>query len=95
VGSKLHLLTDGHGHPLEVAVSAGQAHESRYTLPLLDQGAVRRPRGLIRRRPRQLAGGKGYSYPPLRRGLRPRGRPPGIPPRAHQRPRGQFRAPRL
>jgi transposase len=51
--TKLHLVTDGTGLPLAVALSAGQAHESRYATPLLD--SVRVPRhapGRPRRGPR-------------------------------------------
>jgi transposase len=69
--TKLHLVTDGTGLPLAVALSAGQAHESRYATPLLD--SVRVPRqapGRPRRRPAALAGDKGYSYPAIRAWLR-------------------------
>ena len=57
--------------PLAVALSAGQAHESRYVAPVLD--AVRIPRrtpGRPRRRPHTVAGDKGYSYPHIRQWLR-------------------------
>jgi transposase len=40
--TKLHLVTDGHGLPLAVALSAGQAHESVHATRVLD--AVRVPR---------------------------------------------------
>jgi transposase len=69
--TKLHLVTDGTGLPLAVALSAGQVHESKYVEPMLN--AVRIPRragGRERRRPRTLAGDKGYSYPHIRRWLR-------------------------
>ncbi len=69
--TKLHLVTDGTGLPLAVALSAGQAHESRYATPLLD--AVDVPRhvpGRPRRRPAAVAGDKGYSYPAIRAWLR-------------------------
>ena len=71
--TKLHLVTDGSGLPLAVALSAGQAHESQYVEPVLN--AVRIPRrtgtgGRARRRPRTVAGDKGYSYPHIRRWLR-------------------------
>ncbi len=54
-----------------MALSAGQAHESRYVAPVLD--AVRIPRrtpGRPRRRPHTVAGDKGYSYPHIRQWLR-------------------------
>ena len=69
--TKLHLVTDGTGLPLAVALSAGQAHESRYLEQVLD--AVHLPPrtgGRRRRRPGALAGDKGYSYPRIRQWLR-------------------------
>lgn len=62
-GSKIHLLTDGHGLPLEVLVSAGQRHESCFFEPLLE--------GLLAqgRMPKYLLGDKGYSAPRIRRWL--------------------------
>jgi transposase len=47
-------------------------------------------RGQLRRRPRQLAGDKGYSYPHLRRALRRRHIRPVIPARANQPPLRHF-----
>lgn len=38
----LHLVTDGSGLPLAVALSAGQAHESRYVEPVLDAVCISR-----------------------------------------------------
>jgi transposase len=71
--TKLHLVTDGTGLPLAVALSAGQAHESQYVKQLLDAVHVpRRTRGRRRKRPRALAGDKGYSYPMIRAWLRQR-----------------------
>ena len=69
--TKLHLVTDGTGLPLAIALSAGQAHESRYAAQVLD--AVYVPRhapGRPRRRPAALAGDEGYSYPAIRAWLR-------------------------
>ena len=71
--TKIHLLTDGTGLPLHAAVSAGQAHESKYVEPVLDRVRIRRCRpGRPRRRPGRLAGDKGYSYPRVRAALRRR-----------------------
>lgn len=69
-GTKLHLVTDGHGLPLAVVVSPGQAHESQFVAPVLD--AVRIARvgpGRPRQRPEAIAGDKGYSYGSIRRWL--------------------------
>ncbi len=69
--TKLHLVTDGTGLPLAVALSAGQAHESRYVEQVLDAVHIPRRRGGRRRqRPRARAGDKGYSYAHIRRWLR-------------------------
>ncbi len=37
ISSKIHILCDGQGHPLDVVVTAGQAHESTALDTLLDQ----------------------------------------------------------
>jgi transposase len=68
-----------------VALSAGQAHESRYAAQVLD--AVCIPRGSAgrpRRRPAALAGDKGYSYPGIRAWLRRYGVRAVIPERRDQ-----------
>jgi transposase len=51
-------------------VTAGQRHESTQSEAVLGAVRVPRPVGRPRRRPRRLAGDKGYSYPRIRRGLR-------------------------
>lgn len=83
--TKLHLVTDGAGLPLAVALSAGQAHESQHATRVLDAVRIphRRP-GRPRRRPAALAGDKGYSYPTIRRWLRCHGVQAVIPERADQ-----------
>lgn len=69
----IHLLTDGGGLPLGAEIRAGQAHESRYVEPVLDAVRIRRAhRGRPRRRPRRLAGDKGYSLPTVRASLKRR-----------------------
>lgn len=83
--TKLHLVPDGHGLPLAVALSAGQAHESVHATRVLE--AVRVPRrrpGRPRRRPSALAGDKCYSYPTIRHWLRRHGVQAVIPERADQ-----------
>ncbi len=86
-GTKLSLVTDGRGLPLAFAVAAGQTHESKHLEPVLE--AVRVPRsgrGRPRRRPRRLAGDKGYSYLRVREYLRGRGIGAVIPRRKDQNP---------
>lgn len=46
-------------------LSAGQAHESCYLEPVMNAVKIGR-----RKRPKKLAGDKGYSYPKVRRWLR-------------------------
>ena len=90
-GTKLHLIVDGHGIPLSVGISAGQAHESKHVEPVLEGIRLVRPgRGRPRRRPRRLAGDQGYSYPRVRRYLRRRGIVAVIPTRKDQRPNPRF-----
>ncbi len=73
-GTKFHLASDANGVPLAVEVSAGQAHESKSFVDVLD--AVRIPGlgpGRPRKRPSAIAGDKGYSYEWIRDWLRVRG----------------------
>jgi transposase len=72
-GSKIHLLTDGRGLPLEVLVSAGQRHESCFFEPLLERLLAQG------RKPKHLLGDKGYSAPRIRGWLAERSIMPVIP----------------
>jgi transposase len=90
-GTKLHLIVDGRGLPLAATLSAGQAHESKHLEPVLEAVRLSRPRrGRRRRRPRRLAGDKGYSYARIRRYLRRRGIMAVIPTRKDQRRNPHF-----
>ena len=60
-------------------LTAGQAHESKSAEPLVDAVRVGR-----RRRPKRVAGDKGYSYKFVRRMLRRRRVRPVIPTRSDQ-----------
>jgi transposase len=84
--SKFHLLTDGNGLPLAVEVSAGQQHDSTMFEATLEAfvGIPRRV-GRPRRRPRRVAGDKGYSYQWIRDWLRAHGMGAVIPQRDDQR----------
>ena len=69
-GTKIHLRAEGGGKPMAFVLSGGERHESLYVEALLTQGRVRRVgRGRPRARPAQLVGGRGYSYPHVRRAL--------------------------
>jgi transposase len=86
------MVTDGNGVLLAVGAAAGQAHESKQLEPVL--GAVRLKRsgrGRPRRRPKRLAGDKGYSHRFVREYLRRRGIGAVIPRRKDQPRRGPDR----
>ncbi len=84
-GTKLHLLCDARGTPLAAALTAGQAHECKSAEALVDAARIGR-----RRRPRRVAGDKGYSYAFVRAMLRKRRIEPLIPTRADQPPDPAF-----
>jgi transposase len=84
-GSKIHLVCDGQGLPMAVTVTAGQRHESTQFEAVMGQVRVPRAKGRPRRRPKKLAGDKGYSYRRIRRHLRRRGIKAVIPTRKDQR----------
>jgi transposase len=71
-GSKIHLLTDGHGLPLAVVLSGGNRHESCYLEELVLAGY----RG---RWPLWLLGDRGYSAPRIRLWLEQHGIRPVVP----------------
>ena len=80
------MRAEGGGKPIAFVASPGQHHECRYAAALLDRGAVKRPGpGRPRRRPKRVAGDKGYSYPHVRHDLRRRGIGAVIPTRSDQR----------
>jgi transposase len=60
--TKIHLLCDGHGHPLHFHLTAGQAHENTALVPLLEgaDAAVVDGDGEPIAWPVALAGDKGY-----------------------------------
>ena len=89
-GSKVHLVVDGHGVPLAATITAGQAHESKHAAATLEKVRLPNGKGRPQRRPRKLAGDKGYSYPAVRAYLRRRGILPVIPTRKNQRSNPRF-----
>jgi Transposase DDE domain len=71
--SKIHLAVDGHGRPMSILVTPGQAGDNPQLLPLLDQVKVRRRwGGRSRCRPRRVIADKAYSHPSTRLALRAR-----------------------
>lgn len=69
-GTKLHLLSDGGGLPLSVALLPGQAHESTQFEAVVDSVHIRRRHGRRRRRPRRLGGDRAYHAQRIRQWLR-------------------------
>jgi transposase len=63
----LHLICDGEGTPIAVAVGPGQEHETQQAIALLEE-ATGWPE-----QPAKVAGDKGYSADWLREWLRERG----------------------
>ncbi len=59
-GSKFHLVTDGRGVPLTVEVTAGQVHDSTRVELVMEQIVIPQGLGRPRKRPKLLAGDKGY-----------------------------------
>lgn len=81
-GSKIHLLTDGHGIPMTFRLTAANRNDVEETIALVDQvpplaGQVGRPR----RRPDRLQGDRGYDDETDRQELRRRHIEPVLPKR--------------
>ena len=83
--TKVHLLTDGLGIPLAVTLTAGQSHESKSLMHLLESVPDR-----IIKRPEALAGDKAYDSEWLREALRKKRIVDVIPRRKHKRKRERF-----
>jgi transposase len=82
----VHLVTDANRLPLAVVLTPGQRQECTQFERLMDAVRVPNHRGRPRRRPKALAGDKGYSHPHIRRWLRRHGVKAVIPRRKDQRP---------
>jgi transposase len=68
-GSKLHIVTDGHGLPVGAVLTRGNRNECPTFAPLMASVTLIRRR---RRMPRKLAADKGYASGAIRRWLRHR-----------------------
>ncbi len=86
-GTKIHLLVDGNGTPLEVEVTAGQVHDSKRLEPILKKVHIKQKRGRPKSRPKRLAGDKGYSSETIRKFLKDRGIEPIIPHKDNEKAR--------
>ena len=78
-GSKLHVISDGRGHILQVVLTRGNRNECPVLGPLLGSACRN-----LRRHPRRLAGDKGYSSDAIRDGLVACGIRPLIPMRDNE-----------
>ena len=94
VGTKRHLVVDGNGIPLAIALSAGHRHEMTMAQQTVEAIRVPRRRGRPRTRPGGLAADKGYDAGWFRRWLRGRGIRASIP-RLSNRKRHPGRPPSL
>jgi transposase len=81
------LVTDGHGLPLTVEVTAGQVHDATRVESVMDAIAIPQPIGRPRKRPRCLAGDKGYSSGKIRDWLKRHGITPLIPHKDNEKAR--------
>jgi transposase len=80
LGSKHHILVDGHGIPLAAQLTAANVHEVTQMIPLVDAvppvgGQVGHPRS----RPEELYGDRAFASQPKEQELRARGIEPRIP----------------
>ena len=91
-GSKFHLVTDGHGTPLAVEVTAGQVHESTQAEAVMDGIAIPQRLGRPRKRPKRLASDKAYSVKGIRDWLRAHGIQAVIPRKDNESLRHDLRA---
>jgi transposase len=89
--TKVHVRAEGGGKPMTIVITPGQRHETVAFEPLMEQGAVRRPRGgRPRLRPGRVVGDKSYSSRKIRGYLRQRGVRVTIPRRSTERRTGRF-----
>jgi transposase len=78
--TKIHLLVDSTGVPLEAILTPGQTHESTQVETVLEQVAIPRITPHRRRLPHRLAADRAYDAQRIRQYLRQHGITPVIPP---------------
>ncbi len=84
--TKIHLIVDGRGTPLGLALSAGQRHEATRFVEVLEASRLPRTRRRARYRPDRLAADRGYNVEWIRDWLWRRGIEPVIPRRTANPP---------
>lgn len=89
--TKIHLLSDSNGVPLDAILTPGQTHESTQVERVLEQADIPRTQPRRRRRPRRLSADRAYDAQRIRHFLRRHGIKPVIPPkrRTGKRKRGR------
>lgn len=66
LSTKIHALVDGHGLPLAIILTPGQAGDNPQAVPLLESLRVARRRGRPRTRPDEVRADKAYSSAEVR-----------------------------
>jgi transposase len=88
--TKVHVRVDGNGSLMTLALTPGQRHEATMFETLMEQGAVKRPRGRPKLRPLRIIGEKGYAGRKIRMYIRQHGMRLAIPRPKSERRRGPF-----
>lgn len=83
-GTKIHIVCDSKGLPINVQLTPGQCHESCYCIGLIDSFEIKGPIGRPGKRPDKLAGDKGYTSKVIEKKLVSRKIIPIIPTRSNQ-----------
>ena len=81
-GTKLHIMTDSHGVLLAITATPGQSHEAKEFPNMMNHVELSIQR--LDKRPRQLAGDKGYSSNKIRQWLIARQIKPVIPTKSNE-----------
>lgn len=84
--TKIHILCDGHGHPLTAVLSPGEAHESKYLTDVLESTEIVDTADGVRVAPAKLAGDKGYRSDWIDRWLLEQDIEPVIPSKVNEDP---------
>jgi len=73
LSTKIHVLCEGRGLPITVAVTPGQQHETTMVEELLDSVAIAGKPGRPQQRFATVSGDKGYDIPRVRTAIGERG----------------------
>ena len=84
LGTKRHILTDGQGIPLSVAITAANTHDMKAAIRTLDNIVVKRPSSKINKNKQNLCLDKGYDFREIEDSGIKKGYLPHIPHRGEQ-----------